>query len=88
MTNPSTYYRSKLIYIVILVSFQSAFLQNVCHGHFHWIKNYTPETQQLMAMLRSDKQPTSHQKSIEVSEDLLSLYQFHIVRVDNYSQLI
>ena len=74
MKNPSTYTCKKFIYVTILVSFQSAFLQNVCHGHFHWIKSYNTETRQQLDMFRRENHLTSQQKATKVREYLLNLF--------------
>ena len=67
MTNPIPYRDKKWVYLLILVSFQAVFLDNICKGQFHWAKNYKLEAQRLIAIFGRDKALTTNiQKVNEV----------------------
>ena len=68
MLIPNTYNGGKWIYLIVLISFQSVFLQNVCRSQFfHWARNYNEEAQELKALFGQDKELTSIHKVFEVT---------------------
>ena len=63
MTNLNTYEGRKCVYIMILLSFQSVSIQNVCHGQFRWGKIFKPESKKVRSMFDGDKVLTKVQKN-------------------------